>query len=210
MVSKIKKEGLIPKTVIDVGANVGQFAVAAWKIFDNPILYSFEPDPDIFQKLSVNLKQNMNSKRFQIALGSEICNVEFHVNNYSLASSVLPLGQGHKSAFPSIKEERIIKVPMSTLDSIFRENPIIPPCLLKIDVQGYEDNVILGGKDIMHNVDFVIMETSFSSLYGGDKQFPYMLNLMSEQGFSFSHPIDFSISDTTGQIIQMDCLFIKN
>ena len=53
MVHDMKKQGICPKTVIDVGANVGQFAVAASRIFKSKYIYSFDKDVRDFTSVDI-------------------------------------------------------------------------------------------------------------------------------------------------------------
>lgn len=209
MVSRLKDQNINPRTVIDIGANVGQFTVSSYNLFGGPIIYSFEPDQDVFQILQKNIKELRSVRAFPFAIGSSTREVEFHVNSYNLSSSVLPLGNGHKSAFPSVKEETTIQVAMTTLDDSIKGLPIERPCLLKIDVQGYEAEVINGAKETLKMVDYVIIETSFMQLYVGEMLFLDIVKLMESSGFLFLSPVDISEAEKNNQIIQMDCLFVR-
>jgi len=55
MVSGLARQGVLPATIIDVGANVGQFAVAAAKLIPNVRVHSFEPAPEAAQQLRRNV-----------------------------------------------------------------------------------------------------------------------------------------------------------
>ena len=57
-------------TILDVGANIGQFALAAALHFPKSIIYSFEPLFDVFSELQENTRRKKNIKAFNFALGT--------------------------------------------------------------------------------------------------------------------------------------------
>lgn len=209
MISSLVKQGILPKTIIDVGANVGQFAVAAAKLFPSANVHSFEPNPACVTKLRNNLRKLGNVFIYPLALGDETGQVEFHVNSHSHSSSILPLDESHRKAFPSAFETGTIKVELSTLDSVFKDIHLAKPVLLKLDVQGYEDRALRGGTSLLKRVDYVVLEASFKPMYKDEMLFIDIVHLMEKNGFSFLRPIGFLHDPSTEEIIQMDALFYK-
>ena len=207
IIERLKNAGVNPATVIDVGANVGQFSVATSHLFPDAALFPIEPDADTAQRLRTHLPDRVAKNVVVSAVGERVGSVEFQVNADSQVSSVLPLGSGRKQAFPESAVQRTVVVAMTTLDTLFEQQSLQKPILLKIDVQGYEDRVIAGAGNILKSVQWVILEMSFASLYEGEKDFSDMLEIMRENGFRFVRPLDFHTSDKTGAIIEMDGLF---
>lgn len=207
MVSGLAKQGLLPKSVIDVGANVGQFAVAAAKIFPDVKVHSFEPNPACAQTLVKNVNSLSNVTVHQLALGDSEGEVSFHVNSHSHSSSILPLSTNHKRAFPHARELETIQVPLSTLDVVFEATTFESPVLLKLDVQGYEVQVMRGAREFLKRVDFVVLEASFKPMYDGELLFMETVKFMEEFGFVFRRPVGWLNDPGTGEVIQMDALF---
>jgi FkbM family methyltransferase len=207
IVSRLKRAGASPKTVIDIGANVGQFAVAASRLFADAHVCSIEPDSRTATRLRNNLKSEQNANVLVTAVGDYVGEVVFHVNNDSQVSSMLALGQDRVSAFPQSKVVEEISVPISTLDALFIQHQFEKPILVKIDVQGAEDKVIRGSGKFLQDVDWVLMEVTFADLYEGEMDFQNISNLMAESGFKFVRPLNFHVSPLTGEIIEMDALF---
>ncbi|HYF46857.1 MAG TPA: FkbM family methyltransferase, partial [Acidimicrobiales bacterium] len=77
-------------TVIDVGANAGQFARAAAQTFPDARIISFEPLPEIAAILWDRLRDVDGLEVHACALGSRNGTIEFHPHRYSLSSSALP------------------------------------------------------------------------------------------------------------------------
>jgi len=210
MVSVLAKQGIQPKTVVDVGANIGQFSIACQKIFPGVRIFAFEPLPQSFEALNRNVAHAGNAKGYCTALGDEVGSVPFHVNSHSHSCSVLPLEERHKQAFPFARETGVVNVQISTLDRELRNESLIAPVLLKIDVQGYEFSVLNGAIETLRNVDWVVMEVSFRPLYQGEKPFEAVVNAMNERGFKFLRPIAWLEDPKNGEILQMDALFERS
>lgn len=210
MISDLARQGVLPKTVIDVGANVGQFAVASAKLFPNVYVHSFEPNPECVVLLSKHVASLGNVSVYPIALGDEAGELDFHVNSHSHSSSILPLAESHRDAFPDAREVNTIKVKVSTLDAVFAGIEFIAPVLLKLDVQGYEAQALRGAVDTLKRVDYVVLEASFKPMYQGEMLFMDIVRLMEGYGFSFLRPVGLLPDPHTGEIIQMDALFQRN
>ena len=209
MLSALKRQDITPKTVIDVGANVGQFAIASTKFFPNTSIHSFEPLPDCVAQLQKNVKRLNNIKVYPFALGDAEGEVEFHVNEHSHSSSILPLADSHRKAFPDAQEKETIAVKVSTLDDVFNSIELTSPVLLKLDVQGYEAQTLSGGLKTLQRVDYVILEASFKPMYEGEMLFMDIVRLMEGYGFSFLRPVGWLSHPNTGEVLQMDTLFVR-
>lgn len=209
VVSGLAKQGVLPATVLDVGANVGQFATASAKLFPDVRVHSFEPGPDCAKRLRKNVSGLGNVAVYPFALGDDEGEVSFHVNFHSHSSSILPLAQAHHDAFPDARETQVIKVKVSTLDRIFANVEFRSPVLLKLDVQGYEAQTLRGGAETLKRVDYVLLETSFKPMYERELLFMDIVRMMEEQGFRFERPVDWLSAPGTGEILQMDALFVR-
>ena len=210
IVNRLLDNGITPKTIIDVGSNIGQFAVASLKLFPSmKKLYAFEPLPNCINKLKSNLKGFDNVKIYPFALGSSKGKGGFNVNKNSKASSVLSLGNKHINAFPKAIEIKEINVIISTLDDVFSNTNFIFPILLKIDVQGFESEVLKGGKKLLELVDYIVIESSFDPLYNGEMTFTDLIDFMRELGFLFEKPVGWLFHPSKEKILQIDALFRK-
>lgn len=207
MVDSLRRQGIAPQTVIDVGANVGQFAVAAMKLLAPNKLYAFEPIPEVCQKLKRNTASIPQVEASELALAEAAGSRQFHLNSHSHSSSLLPLAKIHREAFPDACEVRTFEVGLSTLDQFFAEIDLGQPVLLKLDVQGYEANVIKGGKATLRKLQWVVAETSLRPLYEGEPLFIEFVEMMAEAGFRFLRPVGSHTDPRTGEILQLDALF---
>lgn len=209
MVARLARLGLRPRTILDVGANTGQFAVSAAKRFPQAAIHSFEPLPECYAKLRSMAARLGNVETRALALGDTVGELAFHVNTHTHSSSVLPLADEHRKAFPWAREAREITVKASTLDHEYRDKTLIGPVLLKLDVQGYEAKVLKGGTETISRIDHIVAEMSFKPLYRGEWSFHQTLNLLDGLDFDLVQPVGFLKDPTSGTYLQMDGLFAR-
>lgn len=187
--------GLRFRTVVDGGANAGQFARAAAETWPGARVVSFEPLPDVAARYRAHL--GGRARLVEAALGPDAGTLPFHRTPYSLASSALAPTDG-----PS--EE--VAVPVVRLDDALANEPLERPLLLKLDLQGFELEALRGGRATLARADAVLLETAFVPGYAGEPLFRDVLAFMEDAGFRFAAPLD--VLDLDGQITQMDALFL--
>lgn len=207
--SDLWNQGVRPDVVIDVGANAGQFGIASAKAFPGSRVHSFEPQPDTYATLARNTASIDTIKTYNLALGRTAGKATFNVNAHSHSSSMLPLASRHVEAFPEFQSVTTIEVTVSTLDDMIGSIKPSGTVLLKLDVQGFEAEVLGGAAEALKQVDYVLLEASLKPMYVGEALFPEMLQLMADNGFTFLRPLAWLKDPKTGEVLQMDALFGK-
>lgn len=196
-------------TVLDIGANTGQFTKTIVSLLPEAKIYSFEPLPDCFEQLEQFSHSNSNITVFNLGIGDRSGSLSFERNASSASSSFLKMTDIHKEAFPFTKENITVEVGIAKLDDI-RENLAIGNSLLiKIDVQGYEDKVLHGGEITIKEARMVIVETSFVTLYESQPLFSDIYSRLKLWGFNYVGMLDQLANPVTGEILQGDAIFIK-
>ena len=198
--------------IFDIGANYGQFALSTLLNGFAGDVISFEPTSKIYEKLEKNSQKFPNWQIHErSAVGEECGTIMINVaGNLAASSSILAMGKVHQDAAPKANIVGSERVSLITLDSVFKNYVSqSSKCLLKIDVQGYEDQVLKGAVDSIQGIDAIKLECSLVSLYDGDKTFEYYFDFFKKNGFElfdietgFSNPV-------TGQLLQFDALFIR-
>ncbi|PSL47315.1 FkbM family methyltransferase [Chitinophaga niastensis] len=193
-------------TIIDVGANKGQFALAAVNFYPKASIHSFEPVPSTYKILQSNTRKIIDISTYNFALGSKTGTLQFYSNAYSHASSALRVSILQQSLLPKTSAIQQINVPVKQMDALLDDIIFIAPVLLKMDVQGFEKEVLLGAVKSLQKIDYLLFETSFVSMYDGEPLFDEMHHFVKELGFEFIAPVGFLQSKKL-QILQMDLLY---
>ena len=199
--------------VLDVGANAGQFASRIHRIIPTAFIDSFEPLPDVYPELERTFSDlNIPGRCHNFALGEhdENLTINLHVN-HSPSSSILPATTFLESSDSRTVETKKQDIQVKRLDSIFA-NLDLPPqsnFLIKMDVQGFEKNVVLGGLETFAKATAVLTEVNLEPLYDGQPSFDEMHALMSKLGFSYAGNFDQS-QDPDGKVVAIDTFYIKS
>lgn len=194
-------------TILDVGANIGQFARAAHYVFPDARIYSFEPLPLCLHRMNARMARIPNFQAFGSAIGNEEGTITIHQSASSPSSSILPMTSEHTQAFPWTKGEREVEVEIHRLDYFLPWMHINGKLLIKIDVQGYGHQVLLGAPRMLAMADTVFIETSFVTLYEGEATFDQIYRFMVDAGFHFVGLLDQLEHPKTGAILQGDAIF---
>lgn len=209
LVKGLVLSGVQPDIVIDVGANVGQFGVAAADRFKPTSVICIEPNPQAASQLRKNVQSIRTILVREMGIGATPGSLMLRVNTHSHSSSFLPLTSSHLSAFPFATEQSRVEVHVSTLDVEFPVPADLTNSLLKIDVQGFERHVLAGAEKSLRAIKWVVMEVSFDPLYEGEWIFEEARQFMQARGFRFERPVGFLAEAVHGQIVQMDALFSR-
>lgn len=173
------------RTVIDVGANVGQFARLIHAVIPDATIFSFEPLVECHKILSRALVGWDRFHAINCALGESAGEMEFWKSPHTPSSSFLRMTSVHEAVYPESRFSRSVKVKVRMLDDISKEIGFQDNIIVKIDVQGYEWSVIKGGQETIRRAAVVLIETSFISLYRNQMLFADLLERMRTLGFSF-------------------------
>ena len=194
------------KTIIDIGANRGQFSLVARHCFKDAQIFAFEPLPQPFKVLQNIFAHDHMITLYQMAIGSASISQQMHISQRDDSSSLLPITELQNKAFPGTKEKAIINVDVKPLDSILNKKGVKYPALLKIDVQGYELEVLKGCKNILSLLTYVYVECSYQELYQGQPLANEIISFLNKQGFDLKGVYNTNY-DALGRAIQSDMFF---
>ena len=196
-------------TVIDIGANTGQFARFASKLLPKANIHSFEPIQSVYSELEVNT-EHLNINTYHMALGAKNETSEINVNSFSPSSSLKEMSDLHLSNFSFADTTKKESIEIRKLDDVLDFSELALNILVKIDVQGFEDQVILGGQSSLCYAKIVICEISYLELYKNQKLFGSVYDQMVGLDFRFMGTYDQVYNYNTGQPIGGDAIFISN
>jgi FkbM family methyltransferase len=198
--------------VIDVGANVGQFATELRFAGYKKNILSIEPIEEAYQKLLDKSKKDKFWSIYQrCCLGEKKKLVDINISKNLQSSSILNINNLH---LLNRSESRYIgaeKVQMITFDDLFnsRNDLFDKNILLKLDVQGYEDKIILGARESIKKIRALLLELSLVELYDGQSLWIDVINNLQAIGFE-PWIIDrgFSAIDS-GRTLQIDLMLLN-
>jgi FkbM family methyltransferase len=196
--------------LIDVGANTGQYATMMRDYGYKGKIVSFEPLFDAYEKLTQISKNDPLWESLNYALGKRNEDSYINVAGNSYSSSILEMLDAHIESAPESKYIDRQKIAIKKLDEVFQE-----VCgqdsniMLKMDVQGYEKEVLDGAKSSLNFIDIIQLEMSILPLYKNELTLCEMINYLSSLNFElFSLENGYFDSDS-GQLLQVDGIFKK-
>lgn len=193
--------------VIDVGANRGQFSLACRLALPGVPIVAFEPIPK-----EAETYRKVHGARNEViliesALGETKGAATLHLSKSADSSSLLPIGKKQTELFKNTVEVGTITVPVHRLDDFASSWPGRSRQLLKLDVQGYELNVLRGAPETLKACAYVYAECSEVALYDGQALRAEVEAFLGAHGFKVQGRYNEQMDD--GQLIQADYLFSR-
>lgn len=205
----IRRSGIA--VVLDVGAAGGDFGRKLRASGYDGDIVSFEPLTASFQPLKAAAEADGRWRAIRSAVGDRVGSAQLNVSGTAVSSSLLPMDPLHVEAIPASKYEGRETVTIRPLDALVDELPGSirrGPFYLKIDVQGYEAQVLDGARDTLARVAAIELEVSLRALYHGAALFPEMLGRLAGLGFTLVSWEDVMTDPATGFVLQADCIFV--
>jgi FkbM family methyltransferase len=195
--------------VLDVGANVGQYAVQLrQELGYKGQLVSFEPMSVAYETLERRSSKDPLWQAYNFALGDSDNYVDINIAGNSYSSSLMDMLDSHVKAAPESAYISKENIRIQTLDAVFDGVcSSFKDVYLKIDTQGFERKVLAGATKSLSRIDTVQMEMSLIPLYENEAVFSEMHAYMEEIGYTLvAIEPGFSNSDT-GQMLQVDGIY---
>jgi FkbM family methyltransferase len=147
--------------IFDVGANTGQFAFSAARIFSDKTIYCFEPAQKTFTELNKLITENkyqQSIKSFLFGFGEkQETRILYSSGEYSPVASLHQIHQPHEE----FKEEYTEKVSIDTIDFFCVKNEIKRIDYLKLDIEGHEYKALLGAKRMLAEKRITFIQFEF-------------------------------------------------
>lgn len=196
-------------TVLDIGANVGQFGRMLRDAGFAGDLISVEPLETAHRRLARRAGRDPRWHTLNVAVGESRSTAHINISENSFSSSLLTMTNRHLKAAP---ESRVIGsqvVEVTTVADLVRDRGLDPTkTLLKVDTQGFEKQVLDGAGDLVDQFAAVQLELSMEELYEGQLLFDDLVALLQAHGLRL-WTLETGISDEHGQLLQCDGLFLR-
>lgn len=200
-----------PAVVLDVGANIGQYAKRIRASGYRNTIISFEAVPSVHARLVETAGGDPDWIVAPCgALGSESRNVEINISANTVSSSLLPMKEVHRRAAPQSTYVGKQTVSMRRLDEaiaglITSEGDLF----LKIDTQGYEKEVLRGASSLMARIAVLQLELSLTPLYENAPTFSEMVSFTEGLGYELFSLVPGFQDGRTGRLFQVDGFFLR-
>ena len=190
----------------DVGANLGQFAVGLRSIGYTGRVVSFEPIRAVYASLEANASKDPHWSTVHSALGRCAGSQEFYVGKETTTSSFRRISGDIVSQVPEWAVNRSEIVSVMTLDDIF--STYASPgelVFLKLDVQGFEDEVLAGAEKSLAKIKAIQIEMAVGEVYAGERQMAEQISFLRQHRF---HLVDLiPIVRANDRLLQVDGYF---
>jgi FkbM family methyltransferase len=199
-----------PDLVIDVGANEGQYAERMLQMARGIRIVSFEPLSSAHRKLTQAARKY---PRWQVAercaIGSASGSIEINISQNSQSSSILPMQPALLDAAPETAYVAQESVPIKRLDAVIQQYLRSgETAYLKVDTQGYEEQVLLGAEGLLPSLSGIQLELSLVELYQGERLAFDMIEFVESLGFHLFALSNGFCDAASGQLLQIDGFFI--
>lgn len=201
----LRSRGLELHCVVDGGACVGNWTRLIKRIYPHARVLMIEPQAShqpVLQALATHYGASVEAVHALVG-PRERNEVPFHV-----------LDDGAGGTGSSVLAERsdvprhVVKMPMTTIDRLVAERAWLRPDLIKLDVQGYELEVLEGARAALQSVPFVLLEVSTLQYNDGSPLIHDVLAWMRRAGY-----VTYDVFDLTrrrdGVLLQADLLFVR-
>ena len=198
----LRNDGYRPRTMLDIGAHIGTFTADFLGVFPGCVPTLVEPNPFCLQDLA-----RLGFEQHAIAASNEPGIAEMFLSREWLQSTGASLYRENTAYF---RDEVVVKqqVEKARLDDLFRGRRFD---FIKIDTQGSELDVILGGGAILAQADYILVEVSLVEYNIGGARAEAVFESLAKLGFHCTEVTDFHrlASVNNGNLLQMDFLFTR-
>ncbi|HWB01176.1 MAG TPA: FkbM family methyltransferase [Pirellulales bacterium] len=172
--------------VVDVGANRGEWTALALKFCNPMTVLTVEPDPKLAGDLRERFASEPRVRVLETAVGQARGQATFHRMRNSVNNSFLNPAPEMAARLPNdLAIQDSIEVRVSTIDELTAATPHIS--VLKIDVEGFERQALLGAEQTLAKTDFLLLEVRFEPFYEGQSDFFEINQLLNARGFHLSN-----------------------
>lgn len=196
--------------LLDVGADTGEYVQTLRARGYMGRVVSFEPLSASFAKLRENAAGDPRWETVNVALGNRDGRAVMHVAGNMHSSSLRDMQPAHLEAAPHSAYIGTETVTIRRLDALFDQcRRDAANVFMKIDTQGYEQDVLAGAARTLPQITGLQLEMSLVELYGGQLLFPQLFELIADHGFTLMSLEPGFANDRTGQLLQVDGVFFR-
>lgn len=199
----VERRGFSPNVILDVGANRGEWATEAARVFPSARFVLVEPQREMAPHLEAFCKRDPASTYALVAAGS---------GNGAATLTVWPDLNGSSMMATSRESASSVErreIPVRTIDHILEESGQPTPELAKLDIQGAEIEALMGAQRLFGATEMFIIESSFFPNPEGVPGFADVVRFMDERDYKVFDFCNFLPRPADGALGQADVVFVK-
>ncbi len=197
----LQRTGFSPSFVVDIGAYRGEWTRTAFSVFPNARFLMVEANPEQESYLAKTVADLGERVSFVRQLLGPETKPDVLFYQVQTGSSVLE----ELTTF----EKQQIRIPMAVLDDLMSAQQYTLPLLLKLDVQGFELEVLKGARETLRQAEVVLLETTLLPYNKGAPSFAEVIAFMNEMDYSAFDITDLLRRQTDGVLFMLDLLFVR-
>lgn len=196
-------------TLIDVGANIGQFSLLVRTIHPHATIHAFEPLKAMANRYAALFNGDPLTTLHPVAAGETVGDAEINVSARPDSSSLLAISPRQDEIFPGTAKAATEKIRVVRVDDLLADRDLPGPILIKLDVQGFELAALKGMQQLVDRAAHVYVEVSFVELYEGQPLAAEIIAWLADRGLLIAgvHNPTFLASGAT---VQVDMLFSRD
>ena len=198
-------------TVIDVGANEGQYGSDLREEGYGGTIVSFEPISAVCKLLKARAAADRRWEAHQFGVGETDGELSISVSEKTVFSSFKSLTDYSVGNFPGAQEERREVVPVVRLDTFLKDRgDLLENSFLKVDTQGFEREVLAGCGDLLTRFRGIQLELPLRQLYTDQMLLVPMIQWMGERGFTVAMVKENGFDHASMRLLELDVLFWRD
>jgi FkbM family methyltransferase len=202
----IRSRGFVPRGIIDVGANQGNWTRLALSTFPKTPIIMIEPQDEMQPYLSELSKGHTTCYHVKAGAGREPGELVQTIWKDLAGSSFLPEVDSGQLQTGSQR-----KTPVITIDQLLSETyPNFSPDLVKLDIQGFELEALAGAQTIFGRTEVFVVETSLFRFMPRQPITREVISFMFDRGYELYDITDFLRRPSDGALGQVDLAFVKS
>jgi len=197
--------------ILDLGANVGQFAEHMLRTRWGGEIWSFEPLSAAHAELERKAAKHPRWKVMpRMAIGAVRTSTQINISGNSQSSSLLPILDRCLDGAPTAAYVGQETVEVFPLAEVLANRPAQERYLLKMDVQGFEADVLKGAEPVLDRCPVVFTEMSLQPLYQGEMLFTELSELLFSKGYRCVGLRPGYFDRKAREILQIDGMFVRS
>jgi len=196
----MRRRGFSPRIAVDIGAYTGEWTLSLRQLFPTARVLMIEPQAARCTRLKTLTRVHSGLEFAPVLLGSRTAKAVTFFESETASSVLRDPGNGGA---------RAVEREMTTLDAVTRGTHFERADFLKLDVQGYELEVLNGAEHVLASAEAVMMEVNLIAIYEGAPLAGEVVAFMAARGFCVYDVCTFFRRPLDNALWQMDVIFVR-